>query len=109
MKGKRFDITIEQGANFFLAFTVKDASGTPVDFTGAEVEAQMREFPESQDSYSFSTSHNAEGGKISLTMSPSETAEIGFSDGFYDVFTVQDGERKKRLHGKVKIDSSVTR
>lgn len=108
-KGKKFDIEIDAGADFYLAFRIKDSGGTPRDLTGATVEAQLREYAEAKDHFDFVAAHNGEGGWIYLSMPWTETEKIGFTNGDYDVFTVQGDERKKWLYGKVKVIPSVTR
>lgn len=106
---KKFDIEIDNGADFHLAFRITDAAGNPLDLTGGTVMAMLREYPEAKDSFSFMAIHNGAGGRITLSMPYTLTAQIGFSKGDYDVFTQIGSERKKWLYGKAKINSSVTR
>lgn len=109
IQGQKFDIVMKAGADFHLAFTIKDSDGTPLNLVGATVIAHLREYPEAKDAFEFTATHNGEGGKISLSMPYNVTSGIWFTKGCYDVYTVQGGEKKLWLFGDAKIYLSTTR
>lgn len=80
----RYEITIHPDEDYAMDIIYADDDGVPVDLTGWTVEAQLREFPESQDYLAFACTADSE--KISLTMAHDLTAGISYSYGYYDVF-----------------------
>ena len=79
LETKQVNITIEAGATFQMFFTVRDDNQSLIDLTGATVEAQLREFPEAQDYFQFTATHNGSGGRVNITMQYEDTAAIPYS------------------------------
>ena len=108
--GNKYNITIECGADFVLPFTWYDDNGTPVDLTGATVEAQLRETSSSADAYDIICTHNGAGGRITLTLPQEVTSDVAFSYGVYDVYVnLPGGGRKRPLFGDVYVQDHVTK
>lgn len=105
----RFDITIDCGADYETDFQfTEDDENTLIDMTGWSVEAQLREFPESRDCLDFTCSADTDGFHIS--MSGTDTAQIGYTLGFYDVFITDPyGNRTKLVKGRAFITPRTTR
>ena len=110
MESAKYDILIETGTDFVLPFTVRDNNGNPVDLTGAQVEAHLREYAESPDYYEFSCIHNGSGGRITITLPHETTSQISYSYGVYDVkLTLADGTISHPLSGDVKVKEGITK
>ena len=103
-----FNLIIHQGADFNLPIALMDENGDAVDLTGATVEAQVREFPESKDYHDFQ--YSIEGNRIELSMPHEDTSKICFSYGAYDVMiNYPNGNREKVLWGNVDVIQEVSR
>lgn len=76
---------------------------------GWRIEAQLREFSESNDSFDFDYWMDEDG--YHLTMTNDITREIPFTKGVYDVFVinVETGIRSKLLFGDANIIRRTTR
>ena len=110
MDTKELNITIECGADFLLAFVVRNSADALVDLSGATVTAQVREYAEAVDYYQMTAVHNGQGGKVTLGMTYEDTAAISFSRGVYDVFIdFPNDTREKYLQGSVTVIPSVTK
>jgi hypothetical protein len=124
-----YDITIEQGSGFSLPLTYAAPEDSPVDFTGSTARLQVREKYSSADTLIELTTENGgielgDNGSIQLSISATDTAELSFSRGVYDLEnrpagrgTVQDhqGQRIPQTRGdamsrnKVVVEESVVR
>lgn len=110
MNTKVLNIVIEKGADFYKSFTVTDDEDNAVDLTGATVTAHLREYAEADEYIAFTATHNGAGGKVTLTMPHEDTAQIGYTQGVYDVFVeFPDESVEKYLMGEVTIIPAVTR
>ena len=106
----KYNIKIECGADFVLPFTWYDDNGTPVNLTGATVEAQLRETSSSPDAYDFICTHNGVGGRIIIALQQELTSQVSYSYGTYDVFVnLPGGGRKRPLYGEVNVQDHVTK
>ena len=110
MNTKKLNIIIETNADFIMSITLRDDNGQIISLAGATVEAQLRQFAEASDSIPFSVTHNGAGGRIRMAMVHEQTAEIGYSQGVYDiVVTFADETTAKVLEGDAIIVPGVTR
>lgn len=110
MNTKVQNIVIEKGADFYMSFRVTDDEDNVVDLTGATVTAHLREYAEADEYIAFTTTHNGAGGKVTLTMPHEDTAQIGYTQGVYDVFVeFPDESVEKYLMGEVTVIPAVTR
>ena len=105
-----YGITIEQYADFNRSFQITDA-GEPVDLTGYQFAAQVRERSQSTDSVPFTVViTDAATGVINISMSDAVTATLDPGDQVYDVvMTTNSGTDIRLLQGVATITAGVTR
>lgn len=109
-----FDIEIEQGATFDIAFLYEDGDGNPIDLTGMTARMQLRRQFNSPDSLLDLTTENGrisiEGltGTITLYVSATDTALLTGS-GVYDLELVNGSAVNRILNGSYNICSEVTK
>ena len=107
---KQVNIIMEQGASFWMSFTVRDDDDNLVSLVGTTVVAQLREYAEASDYIQFTATHNGSGGRVTITMPHEETANIPYTSGVYDVFIYYaNGTRDKCIEGDVTITPAVTK
>lgn len=111
-----YDFTLEQGSTFTRDFIYKDANGAVVNLTGYSARMQIRQFKESEEKLFEATTANGKLviagalGKITLTIQPSDTNTVKFSQGVYDLEIESAGGVVTRLlQGVVTFDKQVTR
>jgi hypothetical protein len=110
-----YDITIEQGSGFSLPLTYEAPEGSPVDFTGSSARLHVREKYSSSDTLIELTTENGgielgNDGSIQLSMLATDTAELSFSRGVYDLEIVPPtGEPYKIVKGNVFLKREATR
>lgn len=104
-----YNITIFAGTDYVCDMSYTNDAEEPVDLTGWTVEATLREFPEATDGIDFLTTADAEGVHLALTAS--QTRDIGFSLGVYDIFVVSPDHnlRVKLIRGRAEIYAQGTR
>lgn len=104
------NIVIDQGADFSTTVTVTDDNGDIVDLTGYTSSGQIRKNFTSSTSYDFTTSINASGGTITLSLSRTTTANIAAGRYVYDVEITSSANTRSRLvEGIATITPEVTR
>ena len=79
------NIVIDQGADFTAVVDLVDSDGNVYDLTGYTVAAQMRKNYTSSAATTFTTSHNAAGGEISLSLTNTVTGALEPGRYLYDV------------------------
>ncbi len=98
------DIEIKRGTDYNLDIQMVDDNNNPVDVSGFEWKAQLRERPETGLHYVFSISTIPEEGKVTLSMPHDVTDQIMFHNGVYDLFYTSDNSlRECLLQGKVSM------
>lgn len=102
-----YDITIHKGSDYHIDFLTEDDDGTPISVEDFTVEAHLREYPESNEYLEFTGTADETG--IHLDMSHSDTAKIGYTRGYYDIFLLDSDSREKFARGKAIIIPEVTR
>ena len=102
-----YDITIQKKGDYHIDFLTEEDDGTPIDVSGYTVESHLREFPESNEYLEFTGIADETG--IHLDMAHSDTAKIGYTRGYYDVFVSENGNREKFAMGRARIIPEVTR
>lgn len=112
------DLTILRGATFEETFTWSEGrKRTPVDLTGCTARAHIRASADAEEVLVTLTTENGGltlggvAGTITLFIADSETSEIEWTDGVYDLEIVQTPiSRVKRLmQGTVSVSPNVTR
>ena len=106
------NIFIDQGATFTTTVTVTDANGDAVNLSGYSVAAQIRKTFLSSTATSFTTAFvdPRTTGKITLTLTDTQTAALEAGRFVYDVvITSADGTKTRVVEGQVTVNPSVTR
>ncbi len=104
------NLVVDQGSTFTAAVDLVDASGTVFNLTNYTVAAQMRKNYTSNTAVTFSASHNATGGQISLALSAATTATIEPGRYLYDVEVTSSGGTVTRVvEGIVTVTPGITR
>ena len=111
-----YDIIIEQGADWRLVITWKDAEGVPVNLTGYTARMHMREKVEYATPFmSFTTSDSSivlggAAGTIQIKASAAVTSTVTAKEGVYDLELVApSGDVVRFLEGLVIVSEEVTR
>lgn len=115
----RLDLTIEKGSTFERVFTWKTKNPTtgaltPVDLSGYNARAMMREDYDSPEPFvSLSTGNgieiNLDTNEITLTIPATTTTSILAERGYWDLEMVTGETVIRLLEGRVKIKPEVTR
>lgn len=104
------NLVIDQGSDFSADIDLVDVTGAVYNLTGHTVAAQMRKNYASSSASTFSTSHNATGGKITLTLASTSTATIEPGRYLYDVEIRSSGGVVTRVvEGIVTVTPGITR
>ena len=113
------DLTIEQGVDFGMAMTIKDANDTPINITGYTFRGKIKE--SAQDSspveeFTFALTDPG-NGVVTVSLTAAETAAITATGDVYDEYTpyVYDIEMvdlsskvTRLLNGEVTVSPEVT-
>ena len=79
-----YNLTIDHGSDYSVHFRFEDDDDTPISLAGWTVEATLREFPECHVGIDFLPIADSEG--IHLYLSSTDTENLGYQYGVYDVF-----------------------
>jgi len=105
------DIIINQRASFEVTFTVKVAN-TALDLTGYTTSAKLKtdfNTPDSQ-AITFTTAiANAAAGQVTMSLTPTQTANLNIQRYFYD-YTITSGAgfKTRIVEGTVKVSGGVS-
>ena len=102
-----YNITIHKGSDYTIDFLTEEDDGTAIDVSGFTAEAQLREYPESNEYLDFTCTADATG--FHLAMGHEDSAKIGYTRGYYDLFLSADGNRDKFAQGKATVIPEVSR
>lgn len=116
-KPGQHDLTIYQGATLNEQFQFFQANGTtPLNLTGLTVRMQARETLESASPYIDLNTGNGGitltddvNGKLTVNMTPEQTAALTIVNGFYDMELVNGGDVRRVLFGSVRLSRQVTK
>lgn len=116
MAAGTYNFTLEQGTTFVRDFIYKDGNGAVVNLTGYSARMQFREFKSSDVKLLEATTANGKLviagslGKITLTLTPTDTNPIDFAEAVYDLeLESASGIVTRLLQGTVTFDKQVTR
>ena len=106
--GERHDLIIDQGADFGIEIDILDVNGDP-DTTNYTATAMMRKNYTSSSAYSFTCIVSE--GKLMLSMTAAETANIVAGRYVYDVdlYDPNTNTISRIVEGQVSVKPSVTR
>lgn len=103
-------VNIEVYAGDDLRITLRvNKGGSPVDFAGADVSAQVRPYPASEDVVGFAVDTSAGEGTINLSMSADDTNRLTMFGAWDCRVHWPDGSTETVARGQVKTKSSVSR
>jgi hypothetical protein len=116
MSAGSYDIYIEQGATLSLPIVWKDSAGTIINITGYTARMQVRQSVNSSTILLTATTENGKlvidgsAGKVTISLSATDTAAITWLTGVYDLELVSSGGVVTRLlEGSVVVSREVTR
>ncbi|MDE1170930.1 MAG: hypothetical protein PW734_06955 [Verrucomicrobium sp.] len=111
MPAASYDITIERGADYSLPLVFKDGNGTPLNIIAATFKAQIREAAEGNVILAtFTVTVDGETpGRVVISLTGSQTADLDFASGVYDLFMSNAGISYRMVAGNVTITPTVTR
>ena len=104
------NITIEQGADFASTFTISNSDGSLYNLLNTSAIAKLKKFPESETSFSFSTSITVSNGKITLSMSNATTSTIPPGRYYYDILLTNNisGLKTRVIEGMAFVSASIS-
>lgn len=120
----KFDIDIDQGSDFTMTITIKDAQGNPIDITGHNFTGQIRKtiassIVEASFSFALKPQTGATLGQVDITLAGSVSSGITLKpqnttvrkpEAFaYDIESDLGGVVTRWMEGKVNISPEVTR
>jgi archaellum component FlaF (FlaF/FlaG flagellin family) len=105
----KVNIVIDQGTTFNTTYTINDAQGEPIDFTGYTASSQIRKTYTSSTAYDFTVTMTSLG-QVTLSMTADSTGIITAGRYVYDI-EVQDlsGIRSRIVEGLVTVTPQVSR
>lgn len=110
--GIKSNIVVDQGANYYTPIFITDVDGLAVDLTGFTGAAQIRkEYSSSNVAATFTVTITPEDGKIELTLTAAQTANIVAGDYVYDCELTRTASNtvSRIVEGKVLVTPEVTR
>tara|TARA_Y100001937_G_scaffold107219_1_gene149697 strand:+ start:227 stop:565 length:339 start_codon:yes stop_codon:yes gene_type:complete len=112
MAAGKYDIVIDQGSSFALDLTVQE-EGVAKNLSTYSVRSQLRQTITSSTLTATFTGAvlNAAQGKLQISLSPTQTANITPGKYYYDVeiFTSSDAVVTRLLQGTAIVSPEVTR
>lgn len=125
MPAGRHDITVEQGADFYMLLTLKDSDGEPIDLTGHSFRGKIRATPSESaviaefDFTLLDQSDDETIGQVEVEIPAVETAAIvaDASEDFertltyfaYDIESDSGGAVTRWLEGTVTLSPECTK
>jgi len=105
----QYNLFIEQGASFTYSLSIEDSYKNPIDLTGAIIISKMASDYDSKNIYNFTTSIiDAVNGKIIISMTADQTAQIPYGRYFYDLIYSISSITNKALYGTVIVNQSIS-
>ena len=105
------NLYIDQGSDYSISVSMTGADGSALNLTGATFLGQVRKTHASSSiAGTFTTSHDATGGNLTLSLTDTITAGITAGRYVYDVLMTDSGGDKTRvLEGQAIVTPSVSR
>ena len=110
MSAGKFNVTIDQGSDFSLKLTVKEA-GVVKNLTGYSARAQLRTTPTAAAvSATFTcTVTDATGGVLTMGMPYGTTADVSPGKYYYDLEVYTGSVVQRLIQGNATVRAEVTR
>ena len=110
MSAINIDLTLEQGVDYSVDFTIRNTDGTPLNLTGYASSCYMRKTYGSTVAYPFNVSFiNRLTGDIAISMASSVTSGISGGRYVYDIVLTDPNSVKSRvIQGNILVSPGVT-
>jgi len=105
------DIFVDQGSSYFATIPVLKSNGLPLDLTNYMVRGQVRRNYTATTYTNFTSAiTDAEGGIITVSLTPAQTAALKAGRHLFDieVYTVGDQDVKRIAEGQMHVTPRVT-
>jgi len=114
MAGQK-NFEVDQNATFSFVVEYKDENGNAIDLTGASAKMQVRDVKGGTKLAVTLTSPsggiviNGSLGKLTVTLTPTQTNKLFYPKSVYDIMVVDSNANKiKLLEGFITLNRSVT-
>lgn len=114
MAAAKHNLVIEQGVDFSLEITLKNADGTAIDLTNSTFTSKIRRSPEtdaiqySGSDMQFVDSNKTNAGGVTFTLIAAKTAVLPGDNLIYDIFRTTNGSQFRDLEGEIEVIERVT-
>ncbi len=103
------NVTIEQGADFFANFTIKNPDESSASLATYTTLGTIKKYPGSSVGIALSTSLNTQTAVATIGLGRTITGALSSGRYYYDVFLVsQNGTRTKVVEGNALVNPSAT-
>jgi hypothetical protein len=103
------NITIDQGADFTETFVSKESNGSTSNLTGYSGKAQIKKYPDSTTSKSFTISITGATGQVAIAMTSGITSSLSPGRYLYDVsLTSSSGAVSRLTQGMALVTAGIT-
>ena len=118
MPAAKYDLLIEQGADYSKSIILKNPDGSVKDLTNVTLHLQIREYHFSDTVLLEGNSHGANPnlivniptGTVTIKFSHGQTSSLNIRKGVYDLeMTTPTSEVIRLMQGAVIVDPEVTR
>ena len=115
MAAAKHNLVIEQGVDFSLEITIKNANGAGIDLTSSTFTSKIRRSPETDaiqysGSYmQFIASNKTNSGGVTFTLTAAKTAVLPGDNLIYDIFRTTSGSQFRDLEGEIEVIERITR
>tara|TARA_B110000444_G_C18836846_1_gene596516 strand:- start:844 stop:1173 length:330 start_codon:yes stop_codon:yes gene_type:complete len=104
------NIFIDQHTDFSITVDVTDATGNVLNLTGYTAAAQMRKtYTSSSASATFSTIVSASDGKVTLSLTDTQSGALEPGRYVYDMTVTSGSTTTRVIEGQAIVTPSVTR
>jgi hypothetical protein len=110
-----YNVTVDQGADYYLTLTYNSPAGTPINLTGYTSSLQVRQNPSDINSYLTLTTANGgivitgSTGTVAVHASAAQTTAIGAGYYYYDIkLTSSVGIVTRLTQGQFTVNASIT-
>lgn len=105
----KYDIVIQQNADFDLSFKLEDSSSDPFDLTDATVESEVWTAGKASKLVDFTvTIDDAANGEFTLSLTETQTAGLTAGTAYYDVRITTGTSTYYWVRGIVTIQTGYT-